>query len=259
MKKTFLSFLFILTVNTITIAQTVNSYSIVAFHKLMPGQTIEDAIAVEKQWLPIHQARKSAGIISEWLMFVPYNNFKSNLVDFDYITVNGGPDLDKLSLYPMELFSDLQKKDPGFKNLSALTSKTQRIIRQMITKKINGTSKGTNKSQFLQLDLLQVSNGSAFEEHAKKIVNVQEERVATGSISGWSLYETLYPSSVDMDVDYTSIQSFDKLSKIDEAWQSYQVAIPKVLNISAEELVKNLRAVRVVSKSLLTTVELSTK
>ena len=62
MKKLLTSLALVLLVSAATFAQT--RYTIVAFHKLQPGKTMDDAIANEKQWLPIHQARKAAGIIS---------------------------------------------------------------------------------------------------------------------------------------------------------------------------------------------------
>ena len=257
MKKLITSLALVLLVSAAAFAQT--RYTIVAFHKLQPGKTINDAIAVEKQWLPLHNARKAAGIISDWAMYVPYNNIKSNGIDFDYITVNGGTDLDKLTTYPMELFKDMAKTDPGLEKLVAATAKTQTILRHNMGKRLIGTAKGTNKEHFLIFDMMKVADGAAYEAFEQKVLKVQEERVAMGNISGWSFYKTIYPTSDDVPFNYTTLQSFDKLSKLDQAMDSYYAAIPKALGITPEEFVKQATAKRIITNTMLTTVALITK
>jgi hypothetical protein len=257
MKKLLTTLALFLLVSAATFAQT--RYTIVAYHKLQPGKTIDDAIANEKQWLPIHQARKTAGIISDWMMYVPYNGIKSEGIDFDYMTVNGGTDLDKIHTYPMELFADLLKADPGFAKLAAATNKTQTIIRQSISKRVNGTAKGTNKSQFLVFDFMKVGDDAAYEAFEAKFLKVHEARIEAGNITGWSLYKAIYPNSADVSMNYTTIQSFDKLSKVDQAWDSYLTAIPKALGVSAETIMKQAPAQRTLGSTMITTVALSTK
>ena len=113
MKKLFTLIALAILVSTGSFAQKSTRYAIVAFHKLQPGKTMDDAIAIEKQWAQLHQVRKNAGVISDWIMYVPYNGMKSEGIDFDYITVNGGTDLDKLHTYPMEIFAEMTKADPS--------------------------------------------------------------------------------------------------------------------------------------------------
>jgi hypothetical protein len=257
MKKLITTLALVLLVSAATFAQTY--YTIVAYHKLQPGKTMDDAIAVEKQWLPLHEARKSAGIISGWAMYVPYNNMKSVGVDCDYITVNSGTDLDKLTTYPLELFAGLAKNDPGLKNLVATTAKTQTILRHSIGKRLTGTSNTWDRSHFFLFDLMKVSDGAAYEAFETKVQKVQEERVAAGNISAWSLYQTIYPTSDDVLFNYSTAQSFDKLSKLDQAMDSYYKAIPKALGISAEEFMKQATVKRTMTATMLTTVALSTK
>ena len=257
MKKLLTSLTLMLLVSAATFAQT--RYTIVAYHKLQPGKTMDEAIAIEKQWLPIHQARKTAGIISDWMMYVPYNGIKSQGIDFDYITVNAGTDLDKLHTYPMELFTDLMKADPGFAKLSAATAKTQTIIRQSIGKKINGTAKGTVKSQFMIFDMMKVGDAAAYEAFEAKVLKVHEARIEAGNISGWSLYKTIYPSSDEVSVNYTTIQSLDKLSKLDQMMDSYATAIPKALGITPEAFMKQVPSQRQMTATMITTVAAATK
>jgi hypothetical protein len=257
MKKLITTLSLVLLVSAAAFAQ--NYYTVVAYHKLQPGKTMDDAIAVEKQWLPLHEARKSAGIIDGWAMYVPYNNMKSQDVDCDYITVNSGTDLDKLTTYPLELFAGLAKNDPGLKNLVASTAKTQTILRHSIGKRLIGTSNPWDRSHFFLFDLMKVPDGAAYEAFEAKVLKVQEERVAAGNISGWSFYKTIYPTSEDVLFNYSTAQSFDKLSKLDQAMDSYYKAIPKALGISPEEFVKQATVKRTITATLLTQVALSTK
>jgi hypothetical protein len=258
MKKLLTSLALVLLVSAATFAQT--RYTVVAFHKLQPGKTMDDAIAIEKQWAPIHQIRKNAGIISDWIMYVPYNGIKSQGLDFDYITVNAGTDLDKIHTYPMELFADMVKADPtALEKLSASTAKTQTILRQAISKKVNGTAKGTNKTQFLVFDMMKVADDAAYEAFENRVLKVHEARIEAGNITGWSLYKTLYPTSDDVSGNYWTIQSFDKLSKLDQMMDSYYKAIPKALGISPEEFMKQVTVKRTMTGTMLTTVALATK
>ena len=257
MKKLLTSLALVLLVSAATFAQT--RYTVVAFHKLQPGKTMDDGIAIEKQYLPIHEARKAAGIIDAWAMYVPYNNMKSEGIDFDYMTVNSGPDLDKLTLYPMELFGDLLKTDPGLQKLAAATIQTQTILRHSIGKKITGTKPGTNKEHFIIFDMMKVTDAAAYEAFETKVQKVHEARIEAGNISGWSLYKTLYPTSDEVKYNYTTVQSFDKLSKLDQFNDSYYKAIPKALGISPEEFMKQVTVKRSMSATMLTKIALMTK
>jgi hypothetical protein len=258
MKKLLTSLALVLLVSAATFAQT--RYTIVAYHKLQPGKSIDDAIAIEKQWLQLHDARKAAGVIEGWAMYVPYNNMKSPGIDYDYITVNSGPDLDKLHTYPMEIFASMIKADPtGYEKLSAATAKTQTILRHSFGKKVVGTAKSTNKDHFVVFDMMKVADGAAYEAFEQKVVKVQEERVAVGNISGWSFYKTIFPTSDDVAFNYSTVQSYDNLSKIDQATDSYYKAIPKALGISPEEFVKQASAKRSITSTMITKVALSTK
>lgn len=257
MKKLLSSLALVLLVSAATFAQ--NRYTMVAYHKLQPGKTLDDAIALEKQYLPIHEARKAAGIIDGWAMYVPYNNIKSEGIDFDYMTVNWGSDLDKIHLYPMELFGSILKTDPGLKKLSASTISTQTILRHSIGKKITGTAKGTNKDHFIIFDMMKVTDAAAYEAFEQKVLKVHEERVAAGNISGWSFYKTLYPTSDEVKTNYTTVQSIDKLSKLDQFSDSYYKAIPKALGISPEEFMKQATVKRSLNATVITKIALSTK
>ena len=260
MKKLITLLVFAILVSTGSFAQTVNRYTIVAYHKLQPGKTMDDAIAIEKQWAQLHQVRKNAGIISDWMMYVPYNGIKSEGIDFDYITVNAGTDLDKLHTYPTEVFADMVKADPtAYDKLAAATAKTQTILRQSISKKVNGTTKGTDKSQFMIIDMMKVADAAAYEAFENKVLKVHEARIEAGNISGWSLYKSLYPTSDDVSANYWTIQSFDKLSKLDQMMDSYYKAIPKALGISPEEFMKQATVKRTMTGTMLTKVALATK
>ena len=257
MKKLLTSLALVLLVSASTFAQT--RYTMVAYHKLQPGKTMDDAIAIEKQYIPIHEARKAAGLIGGWAMYVPYNNIKSEGIDFDYMTVNWGSDLDKIHLYPMELFGSISKTDPGLKKLAAATVSTQTILRHSIGKKITGTNPGTNKDHYIIFDMMKVSDAAAYEAFEQKVLKVHEERVAAGNISGWSFYKTLYPSSDEVKANYTTVQSVEKLSNLDKMMDSYTAAIPKALGISAEEFMKQATVKRTMTATMITKIALSTK
>jgi hypothetical protein len=59
--------------------------------------------------------------------------------------------------------------------------------------------------------------------------------------------------------NYTTVQSIEKLSKLDEMMDSYYKAIPKALGISAEEFMKQATVKRTMSATMITKIALSTK
>ena len=50
-------------------AQNKPLYANVAFHKLKPGHTLDEAMAIEKKWKTIHKIRREAGLISGWSVY----------------------------------------------------------------------------------------------------------------------------------------------------------------------------------------------
>jgi hypothetical protein len=107
--------------------------------------------------------------------------------------------------------------------------------------------------------MMKVTDAAAYEAFEQKVLKVHEERVAAGNISGWSLYKNLYPTSDEVKFNYTTAQSVDKLSKLDEMMDSYMKAIPKALGISPEEFMKQATVKRALNATMITTIALSTK
>ena len=147
----------------------------------------------------------------------------------------------------------------GLKKLAAATVSTQTILRHSIGKKITGTNPGTNKDHYIIFDMMKVSDAAAYEAFETKVQKVHEERVAAGNISGWSFYKTLYPSSDEVKANYTTVQSVEKLSNLDQFSDSYYKAIPKALGISPEEFMKQVTVKRTMTATMITKIALSTK
>jgi len=59
--------------------------------------------------------------------------------------------------------------------------------------------------------------------------------------------------------NYTTVQSVEKLSKLDEMMDSYMKAIPKALGISPEEFMKQATVKRTINATMITKIALSTK
>jgi hypothetical protein len=221
-------------------------YGIVAFHKVTPGHTIEEALTLEREWKAIHQARKDAGLISNWAVFVNYNGFKTKDVDFDYITVNYGTDVDKVGSYPEDLWQGFVKTHPSYNDLLDRTRKVTNIIRQNLS--VSESSVGTfQPNQIFVFEFMKVSGANYYTyfDFEKKMSKVHEERLKSGAISRWAFWRQILPSSDNGNAYFTTVQAFPNLSSYDKGGYTDEIA-KKHFGLPLNELFKkavNLREV----------------
>jgi hypothetical protein len=131
---------------------------------------MEEAIALEKRWKIVHQKRKSIGLITGWAAYTIFNDYKSESIDFDYISVNASTDLNTITQYPDEMGAALIKEDPSLYNLITDTEKVQSVIRNKITKSIEWTGASNDLNSLLVIETIQPTKGnnSAYLDYIKK-------------------------------------------------------------------------------------------
>ena len=103
-------------------AQIPKTYTILIYHKLAPGKTIQDALPVEREWKAINQATVDEGKLIGWHMMVKQMTSNLNPAEYDYVTciVSATPNINGASPGAMtKLYGDsvqtrmasLQKRD----------------------------------------------------------------------------------------------------------------------------------------------------
>jgi len=245
---TLLSFLFV----TMSFSQKL--YGVVAYHKLAPGHTIDEALAIEKEWKLIHQARKDAGIISNWAVFVNYGSLTTKDVDFDYITVNYGTDLDKVGTYPTDLWQQFLKSHPSYSDLMARTAKVTNIVRQNVL--ANEAMIGAFKpDQFFVFEFMKVTGANFYNylEFEKKMAKVQEERLNAGVISRWSFWRQILPSGYQGYFSFSTVQAFPNFSSYEKGGYTDAMA-KKHFGMSLNEVYKKAVGLREIETSWVATV-----
>ena len=247
MKKNLLLTLLSLAIVSISFSQKL--YGVVAYHKVAPGHTIDEAIALEKEWKVIHQARKDAGLISNWAVFVNYAGLTTKDVDFDYITVNYGPDIDKIGTYPTDLWQEFLKTHPAYSDLIDRTGKVTNIIRQNVL--ANEGMVGTFKpDQLFVFEFMKVSgaNYNNYIEFEKKMAKVHEERMNAGIITRWSFWRQMLPSGFQGNFSFSTVQAFPNLSSYEKGGYTDAMA-KKNFGVSLNEMYKKAISLRDIETS----------
>jgi hypothetical protein len=62
------------------------TYTILIYHKLAPGLTIQNALPVEREWKAINQAAVDEGKLIGWHMMVKQFSSNPNPAEYDYVT-----------------------------------------------------------------------------------------------------------------------------------------------------------------------------
>lgn len=252
MKKNLLLTLLSFVIVTMSFSQKL--YGVVAYHKVAPGHTIDEAIAIEKEWKVLHQVRKDAGIISNWAVFTNYGSLVTKDVDFDYITVNYGTDVDKVGTYPTALWQDFVKTHPSYSDLSARTAKVTNIVRQNLL--VNEAMVGAFKpDQIFVFEFMKVSaaNYYTYLDFEKKMAKVQEERMNAGFISRWSFWRQMLPSAYQGHFAFSTVTAFPNFASYEKGGYSDAMA-KKHYGLSLNDMYKKAVGLRDIETSWVATV-----
>jgi len=188
----------------------------VAYHKINQGQTLEKNIQNQEVWKIIHTARKNAGLISGWYLFTPFQSVQSNGVNFDFITINMGFDIDKLNAFPPDLMGELLKKYPQHINLLEESRLLNTIISMAFySVEAHAGTWGMQNQIYLfehfKSNALKSFEYASFEQMGQK---AHEERIKNGFINYWSFSKRIVPTSVGGDEFFSTISAFPSMGKI---------------------------------------------
>lgn len=254
MKKiTFLLVSFLICLAWYVQAQNKPLYAHVAFHKLKPGHTIEEAIAIEKKWKTIHKIRRDAGLISGWSVYTILNGYKSPSIDFDYISVNFSPDLNTIGQYPMDKYAALVAKDLSFANISEETAKVQSILYNNIVKFVDGTPSSNDLNSVVSMEVFKTSipNFLNYVEFEKQMKNIHQDRVNAGEIQEWNFWQTVAPVADDSKGQFTAFTFYKDLAHVDAPITTTIDSAKKRMNLNVEQLLKKMDSLRNMTQNAL--------
>lgn len=227
----------------------------ITYHKINPGYTIENAIEIEKIWKIVHTARKDAGLITGYAVYLPFQWAKTPNAEFDFLTVNWGNNLDNLNSYPEEMVAALLKKYPQHANLWEKTLKIYGINHQEFYSMKSFAGDWGKPDQIYLFETMKVSESKYLEylDLEKKGTPVHQERVNNGVISHWSFWERIAPTGYLGHIYFTTINAFPSLSRLEEGGYS-EGTIKKTMNMTLPEAMSRFANLRSKDASWLVTV-----
>ncbi len=254
MKKISLLLVAFVALTTSVFAQNKPIYLNIAFHKLKPGHSIDDAMAIEKRWKTIQLKRQAAGLITGWAVYPILNGYQSASVDYDYISINASNDLNKVGEYSMTMFNALLKEDPSFYNIVEETAKVQTITHTVISKVLEFTGSSNDLNSVILMETMKTTQANyfAYLDFEKQVKDIQLERIKAGNIQEWSFLQHLAPLSFEGPGQFTTVTFFKDLSKLDfDASSIYISGSKKYLNLTPEQFTKKAGDLRVINQSVL--------
>jgi hypothetical protein len=254
MKKLTLLFVAFFVIAASAFAQEKPIYINIAFHKVKPGHTVDEAIAIEKRWKAVHLKRKSLGVITGWAAYKIFNEYKSESVDYDYVSMNASEDLNAITQYPDEMGAVLIKEDPSLYTLVQDSEKVQSVIRNKITKVLEYTGSSNDMNSLVLMEAIQPTTGNnyAYLDFVKKVKSIQVDRIKAGNIQEWALWQHLAPVSSDTPGQYTAVTFFKDLSKLDfNSSQIYINGAKKYMNMTPDQFTKWIAEIRDIKQSVL--------
>jgi len=241
MKKLSLLLIAMVAICVSSFAQNKTIYINISYHKLKPGHSIEEAMAIEGRWKAVHVKRKSLGLIGGWAVYPILNGYKSESVDYDYVTMNASYDLNNINEYPMDMANALMKEDPSLYSLMDASAQVQSVIRNKLTKVIETTGSSNDMNSVILMETMQVTqqNYFAYIDFEKQVKAIQLDRIKAGNIQEWAFAQHLAPISYEGSGQFTTLTFFKDLSKLDfDASSIYINGAKKYMNLTADQFTK---------------------
>lgn len=254
MKRLFTLILLLCAISTTTmLAQNKPLYANVAFHKLKPGHTLDEALAIEKKWKTIHKIRKEAGLISGWSVYTIVNGYKTPSIDWDYISVNFSSDLNTIGQYPMDKYAALVAKDLSFATIGEETAKVQSISYNNIVKFVDGTPSSNDLQSIISMEVFKssVPNYFIYPEFEKQMKNIHQDRINAGEIQEWNFWQTIAPLADDSKGQFTAFTFYKDLAHVDAPNNTTIESLKKRMNLSPEQFLKKIDGLRNLTQNCL--------
>lgn len=234
-------------------AQEKPVYANVAFHKLKPGHSLEEAMNLEKRWKTIHLIRKDLGLINAWGAFPIIHGYKTPSIDYDYISVNVSSDLNKITQYPMDKYQELVKKDPSFANILTETEKVQSVTNNILVKLLEGTGSSNDLGSIIMMETMKttVSNYLSYVNFEKQMKGVHQDRIKAGEIQEWSFWQTIVPVADDSKGQFTAFTYFKDLAHLDGGGNGFIQSAQKRTKLTTEQLLKKMDQLRQINQMVI--------
>ncbi|GAB3168882.1 hypothetical protein [Telluribacter humicola] len=217
-------------------AQTpARSYSEVYFHKIKPGHTMQEALAIEREWKKLHQAQLDDNHITGWYILSKALSSNPDQGEYDYITIKTFSDMGNFqNAYPAKYNTKVYGSEATKKwdDLIKRTDLIQEHGKLEIWETVDGIFSEKMTSPALApiwvIDLMKVKDTRVNEYMAleSSIKDVHKERIAMNNIMGWTVAGLMLPLGSEKGYNFATINYFPSTKEI--ADQKYVEAYKKV-------------------------------
>lgn len=234
-------------------AQNKPLYANVAFHKLKPGHTLDEAMTIEKKWKTIHKIRREAGLISGWSVYTIVNGYKTPSIDFDYISVNFSSDLNSIGQYPLDKYAALVAKDLSYANIVQETAEVQSILYNNIVKFVDGTPSSNDLNSVVSMEVFKttIPNILNYVEFEKQMKNIHQDRINAGEIQEWNFWQTIAPLADDSKGQFTAFTFYKDLAHLDSPIATTIDSAKKRMNLNVDQLLKKMDTLRSMTQNVI--------
>ncbi len=190
--------------------------AIVDYMRIKPGDDSK-YLAVEKEWMKIHEARLKAGKIISWTLY--QNMYAGADEGFQYATVTIYKDFaateeDSYTAASKEAYPDYSDKD--WDKFFARTEESRVLGSSEVFHRVTGTDPKLGASAvYLDIDAMRVKPGGSdsYESLEKDIYKkLQESRVKDGEMQVWSIWAK-WPGN-QTDYQYVAVNSYTSIAQM---------------------------------------------
>ncbi len=233
MLRTLMVVLSVLTFTNLAMSQAPEiTYSEVMYHKLLPGHTVQQAVALEKEWGKIHQIQLNGKAITGWYVLSKVLSSNPDQQAYDYITIKTFADMGHLSeSYPDQVLEKAfgAAYKTKWADLLKRTGAIQQGGKVEIWRTMDGILNGKAPAPIWVIEFMKVKNGLdneyvALEQTFKKL---HQERVNMNNISGWTMAGLMYPAGTEKGYEYATVNYYSSMK--DMADGRYMEAFKKVM------------------------------
>jgi hypothetical protein len=186
------------------------------YMKVAPGKEAEYVRLEREIWKPFHQERiKNKRLVAWELYAVPYTADTQR--QYDYVTVNVYDSFaatgDDTGLE--EMFRRVNAgKDAS--RLLAQTGEAWQVVRAEVWQLLDQTAPGTaTRSKYLLVDYMRSKPGGNYVAVEQELWKpIHQERVRSGALDRWALFELRLPGGTSYPYDYATVNSVSGLAAL---------------------------------------------
>jgi hypothetical protein len=212
-------------------------YSEVYYHKLKPGHTLTEALAIENEFKKIHQAQANDGFLLGWYILA-LDMTTNPSKEYEYITIKNFSDLTYLdNAYPQKYFSSVMGTDYQTKraDLYKRMREVKEVAKIEVWEQIEGAQAkpllAPYKAPIWVVTDIKVKNGQYTEyvNHVKKAKPFYGERVVTGGAVGWNFAGLLTPWATEKTYDFAMVNQYPSMKVYMESGPKAEAAFKKTM------------------------------